>query len=66
MEALYECSYRVNKNGKKEYKVRYYYYLDGKKVDSKTGWFSSEKEAQEEADRLTRIKELEDTYKVPG
>ena len=43
-------STRVNKNGKTEYKARYYFFKDGKKRDSETGWFSSEKEALNEAE----------------
>lgn len=49
---------RVNpKTGKTEYKFRYYFYKDGKKRDSDTGWFPSKREAQREGERLKEEKE---------
>lgn len=53
---------RINpKTKKKEYKYRYYFYKDGKKRDSDTGWFSSKKEAQLEGERLKAEKEQAET-----
>lgn len=57
-------STRTNKDGKIEYKARYYFFRDGKKRDSETGWFSSEKEALNEAEKLKTQKETEERYKV--
>ena len=50
---------RINpKTGNKEYKCRYYYYKDGKKRDSETGWFNTKREAELQAERLKDEKEL--------
>ena len=52
---------RINpKTKKKEYKYRYYFYKDGKKRDSDTGWFSSKREAQLEGERLKAKKEQDE------
>ena len=44
------------KTGKKEYRCRYYFYRDGKKRDSHTGWFPTKEEAEAEAKRLAKEK----------
>lgn len=51
---------RINpKTGKKEYKVRYYFFAEGKKKDSETGWFTSQSKAEKEAQLLAARKEAE-------
>ena len=56
---------RINpKNGKKEYKYRYYFIRDGKKRDSETAWFDTKEKAEREGKRLKAEKEKADRTKV--
>ena len=56
---------RINSEGKREYKVRYFWKDgNGKTKDSKTGWFDSADKAQAEADRLKAEKQQSATDRL--